>query len=99
MRPEVLPGKLFEKFFPETDLLRARKGHRFVPGNFAIADSGTAGVRGWAVRLSFAIALPDAVRAIRVAGGPVHQAQPKHATRPFSRNDFFGRGEHFIAGF
>src|SRR4051794_37838520 len=91
-----LPLELLEELLPESDLLRSRQMHGLIPRDRAISCRWAAGGGGRPVRLALAIALPDAVGAVRMTRRAVRHAQPEHTSRPFRLDRIV---EHLVGGF
>src|SRR5688572_101588 len=73
MRLEFPPPDLHQQLFREADLAGAGEIHRFIPRRRAVR----AAVWAVAVRLAFAIELPDTIGAVRVANGATEQRRPR----------------------
>src|SRR5690348_15039457 len=86
---KLLPFVSLEKLFPEAELTGTGEIHCVVPRNVAVV----AAVRRFAVRLLAAVALPDAVSAVRMARGAIGHAKPKHFARPLRRQAVV---QHFV---
>src|SRR5436853_289553 len=56
--------------------------HCFIPGDFSVAHAILGAIGRGTVWLFAPVALPNPVRAISMAGGPVHHANPEHGARP-----------------
>src|ERR1041385_4465175 len=79
---ETLTIEALEEAFSQAHLPRARKIHGVLPGNIAVVSA----VRRISVGLSGAIALPNAVGAVSMAGTAVEDAGPEHQSRNFGRD-------------
>jgi hypothetical protein len=95
VRLKLVPIVFLKELLAVAHLGGARQIHRFGPGNFPVAVAVGRMVRRWAVRFSRAVALPDAVGAVRVAAGAIRHAEPEHLARPLGGQVV---AEHFVGG-